>query len=193
MPSKKLAGESGLSFYKAFQISTSRIWIKKILKKHPKQQHCSHWQGAKWVEISCNDVYIYNDINIYINDIVCIYNLKKKLTQHVKVLPCCCCLLPSLNLEMRPFLFLPDWCYFHLFFGEICSANWPIGCTTLFHPLFFKRYFHQGNEFMKAPRPSIESIKQLVSSLGIFKKWIPSTRRGAWPKDPCLGCWGCCP
>ena len=41
VPSEKLAGESGLSFSKA----------------RPKQQHSSHWQGAKWIESGYNDIY----------------------------------------------------------------------------------------------------------------------------------------
>ena len=37
------------------------------------------------------------------------------------------------------------------------------------------------------------SIKQLISSLGIIKEWVPSTRCWARPKDPRLRCRGRCP
>ena len=56
-------------------------------------------------------------------------------------------------------------------------------------PLAFRRSVFFGKLLLMDP----SSIKQLISSLGIIKEWVPSTRCWARPKDPRLRCRGRCP
>ena len=56
-------------------------------------------------------------------------------------------------------------------------------------PLALRRSVFFGKLLLMDPL----SIKQLISSLGIIKEWVPSTRCWARPKDPRLRCRGRCP